>query len=110
MTELSIAVVLEHYGADLSRVRETGWRPLRCPFHDDRTASASVNLAKNAFACHACAVKGDSIGLIKHQEGLDYKGALQFIQEVLGQSVGDVRRPATTRKRPTSQWRDRLFA
>lgn len=78
--DLGIAGVLEHYGADLSRVRASGWRPVRCPFHDDRNASAGVNLDKNAFACHACGMKGDAISLIKKREGLDFNDAIRFAQ------------------------------
>lgn len=103
--------VLEYYGADLSRVSETGWRALRCPFHADRLASASVHLGKGAFRCHACGVKGDAISLIKDREGLDFNGALNFTAEVFGQRVEGVRH--TTRKdkpRSVSRWRDRLFA
>ena len=33
-------------------------RSARCPFHDDRTASLSVNVEKNAYLCHACGAKG----------------------------------------------------
>lgn len=106
---LSIAAVLEHYGASLHRVSEHGWRPLKCPFHDDKQASASVNLTKGAFKCHGCDAKGDAIGLIKSQEGLDFNGALQFAQEVLGRSVGDVSRSAQRPKRKPSRWREQLF-
>jgi DNA primase len=116
VAELSIATVLEHYGADLTRVSEHGWRKIRCPFTDnhkrgDRVPSASVNLAENAFACHACSAKGDAISLIKDQEGTDYQGALKFAEEVLGQSVDGVRHPAR-RASPVerSEWRDTLFA
>jgi DNA primase len=108
--DLGIAEVLEHYGADLARVRETGWRPMRCPFHKDNRASASVNLAKGGFNCHGCGVKGDAISLIKSQEGLDYQGAIQFAEEILGRSCGGVRRPARkTAAEQRSQWRDTLF-
>lgn len=108
---LTIAAVLEHHGADLHRVRETGWQPLRCPYHNDRTASASVNLAKGAFCCHACGVKGSAISLLMDREGLDYEGALQFAEEALGQSVERVPQSARrgASKRQPSRWRERLF-
>jgi DNA primase len=83
---------------------------MRCPFHDDKQASASVNLAKGAFRCHGCDAKGDAIGLIKTREGLDYQGAIQFAEEILGRSCGGVRRPARkTAAQQRSQWRDTLF-
>jgi DNA primase len=109
--DLDIAAVLEHYGADVSRVSTVGWRPVRCPFHDDRNASASVNLNLGGFRCHACDVKGDAVSLIKQREGLDYRGAVAFAQEVLGKSVTGVRGSANGAqpKRP-SRWRERLFS
>lgn len=108
-TELSIATVLEHYGADTSRVNTVGWRPLRCPFHDDRQASASVNLNLGGFRCHACGVRGDALKLIREREGLDFKGAVAFAQETLGQSVGGVRLTThRTTARRRSKWRDKL--
>lgn len=33
-------------------------RPFRCPAHDDTTASASVNVLKMVWFCHACHAKG----------------------------------------------------
>lgn len=33
-------------------------RPFRCPSHDDTTASASVNVLKMVWFCHACHAKG----------------------------------------------------
>jgi DNA primase len=113
--ELSIATVLTHYGADLTRVSEHGWRSIRCPFtdnhaRDDKRASGRVNLSLNAYACLACGTKGDAIGIIKQREGTDYPGAIQFAEEILGQCVEGVRR-AAKRAAPVerSKWRDTLF-
>jgi DNA primase len=105
-----IEKLLEHYGADMHRVSDRGWRSIKCPFHDDKHASARVNLDKDAFACLACGVKGDTISLIKEREGLDYHAAVRYAEEISGQVVPGVRRTAQDeRKRPKSQWRDRLF-
>ena len=37
-------------------------RPFRCPSHDDRQASASVNVLKGVWFCHACQAKGKTTG------------------------------------------------
>lgn len=105
-----LAAVLEHYGADLHRTQETGWRPIKCPYHEDRTASASVNLSKGGFRCHGCGVAGDAIKLVMTQEGLGYADAVAFIEQVSGQSLADVRRPAPRdAPRVRSKWRHTLF-
>lgn len=44
-------------------------RSARCPFHQDRTASLSVNVGKGAWHCHACKIGGSVIDLIAHFEG-----------------------------------------
>lgn len=103
----SIATVLEHYGADLSRVSETGWWSIRCPFttnhsHGDRSKSASVNLDTGKFKCFGCGVEGDSYDLICEHEGVDFIGAKQWAEAELGIKGGTVRQaPARGRYRPS---------
>jgi DNA primase len=61
----------------------SGWRKMKCPFHDDSHASAAVNYDKNAFICHGCGVKGDTYSLIMHKEGGSYREAIKFAASVL---------------------------
>lgn len=75
-TRPSIIAVLARYGAD---VRErSGWQPLRCPFHDDQTASASVNVDIGGFKCLACGVSGDVYKLLMEQEGISFREAAEL--------------------------------
>lgn len=37
-------------------------RPFQCPEHDDKQASASVNVVKGVWFCHACHAKGVTAG------------------------------------------------
>ncbi len=79
-TKPSIVKVLKHYGAD--RVPEgRGWRAMRCPFHDDTNASASVNNGE-AFHCHACGVSGDALKIIMEQESCDFPTALKLAEDM----------------------------
>lgn len=50
----------------------SGWVRIKCPFHDDHTASASVNHDLNAFRCHTCDVSGDAIKLLKERLGMTF--------------------------------------
>jgi DNA primase len=86
MTELSIAAVLRYYGADVD-VPDTGWRAIKCPFHADRTASASVNIEIGGFRCHGCGISGDGIKIIEDREHIDFEAALEFARSVLDQGV-----------------------
>ncbi|HUV07931.1 MAG TPA: phage/plasmid primase, P4 family [Spirochaetia bacterium] len=38
----------------------------RCPFHDDRNPSCSINIQKETFYCHACGEKGTLRQLLEH--------------------------------------------
>lgn len=106
--ELSITAVLEHYGGIVS-VPETGWRAVKCPFHEDRLASASVNIEMNGFRCHACGMSGDALKLIQRHENMSYGEALEFARTILGASVGSVPSRSAKRKSGRGSWRKTLF-
>ena len=78
MEEMMVAV-LRHYG-----FREPGWgeRSIRCPVHDETHPSASINRQKGLFNCHACGASGNAANIVMMREGLDFKGALEFIEEL----------------------------
>lgn len=106
-----MAKVLEHYEFDLTRVSPVGWRPVKCRFHEDRQASASVNLNLGGFRCHACGVSGDALKLLMEREGIGYRDACALAESLLGESLRGVRKPASrARPRPVSRWRDKLFS
>jgi DNA primase len=67
---------------DLRRVgsRWTG----KCPFHDERTPSFSVNAEEKLFYCFGCQAKGDAFSFVEQSEGLDFREAV----ELLGESYG----------------------
>ena len=75
-TKPSIKAVLEAHGVVVKD--RAGWQPIKCPYHDDRTASASVSVGKGAFLCHACGVKGDSYSLIQAYEKCDFRKAVEI--------------------------------
>jgi DNA primase len=82
MDKPSIEEYLNYIGAAVPAMG-SGWRKMKCPFHDDSHASAAVNYDKNAFICHGCGVKGDTYSLIMYKEGGDYREAIKFAASVL---------------------------
>jgi DNA primase len=87
--ELTIADVLIHYGGNAD-VHGTGWHSIKCCFHNDTQASASVNIELNAFKCHACHVHGDAIGVVMQQENMNYREANEWAATLLGKSCTHV--------------------
>ncbi len=62
-----IGPILESFGGQ-SVVEGLGWKAYRCPFHNDRDASASVNTQKQVFNCHAAdCPKGNAVQVLMQQ-------------------------------------------
>jgi DNA primase len=94
----SIEEYLNYIGA-ATPAKGSGWRKMKCPFHDDSHASAAVNYDKNAFICHGCGIKGDTFSLIMDRERINYREAVQFAASVLTSGNTEVRQQDRTRAR-----------
>jgi DNA primase len=94
----SIEEYLNYIGA-ATPAKGSGWRKMKCPFHDDSHASAAVNYDKNAFVCHGCGIKGDTYSLIMDRERINYREAVQFAASVLTSGNTEVRQQDRTRAR-----------
>ena len=81
MDKHSIEDILVHYGGVMPYGRG-GWVKMRCPFHGDSHASASVNVQENQFKCFACDVSGDPYDIIASQEGLKFVEAIEFAERI----------------------------
>jgi DNA primase len=53
----------------------------RCPFHEERTPSFSINAVDKLFYCHGCHKGGDLITFVKETEGLDFAGAVEWLAD-----------------------------
>jgi hypothetical protein len=56
----------------------------RCPFHDDKSPSMSVNTDKGLWFCHACGFGGTVIDMHMRRQGLSCKDALAQLAEGAG--------------------------
>jgi len=78
-----ILPILQHYG--MAEPNNTiGWVKVKCPFHNDRQASATVNQELNVFKCFACEVSGDTYNIIMKHERKSYREAYAIAEEVTG--------------------------
>src|SRR4051812_41952020 len=53
----------------------------RCPFHEERTPSFSVNAVDKWYYCFGCGAKGDLITFVRETEGLDFAGSIEWLAE-----------------------------
>src|SRR3954469_22151553 len=65
-----------------TQLRKVGGRYTgRCPFHDERTPSFSVNAVDKWYYCFGCGAKGDLITFVRETEGLDFAGSIEWLAE-----------------------------
>jgi DNA primase len=53
----------------------------RCPFHEERTPSFSVNAADKLYHCFGCGKGGDVITFVRETENLDFADAVEWLAE-----------------------------
>jgi DNA primase len=53
----------------------------RCPFHEEKTPSFSVNPAEKLYYCFGCGKGGDVISFVRETEGLDFVGAVEWLAD-----------------------------
>jgi len=49
----------------------------RCPFHDEKTPSFSINPEMGLYHCFGCGVSGDVISFVQEIESLDFRTAVE---------------------------------
>ena len=110
------------YGDAVERAFEVTMRSgnewmVRCPRHEDRSASLQVNVVKGLFICFSCGYKGSIralLGNIREPEP-EVADVLKILEEVEAASVARPRArvlPEATLKRysfPTDYWTTRRF-
>jgi DNA primase len=79
----------------------------RCPFHEERTPSFSVNAERKLFHCFGCGKGGDLIGFVRETEQLDFAEAVEWLADRTG--VGLEYEETSPRAEAGRRRRDRLF-
>ena len=75
----------------------------RCPFHEERTPSFSVNPVEKLFYCFGCGAGGNLFGFVQQKENLDFAAAVEYLADRCGISLeyeeSDARGEAERRRR-----------
>jgi DNA primase len=53
----------------------------RCPFHEEKTPSFSVNPVDKLYYCFGCGKGGDLISFVRETENLDFVGSIEWLAE-----------------------------
>ena len=84
LTRADIESVVSRYVA-LKRQGGNLWG--LCPFHSEKTASFSVNPAKNIYKCFGCGKGGNAINFIMEIEHLNYPEAIRHLGGLYGVEI-----------------------
>ncbi len=79
---VAAADIVDVVGLRTSLRKSSGTRFMgRCPFHDERSPSFSVNSDLNLYHCFGCGKGGDVVTFVRETEGLDFVGAIEWLAE-----------------------------
>jgi len=79
---VAAADMVEVVSAHTALRRSSGSRYMgRCPFHEERTPSFSVNPVEKLYYCFGCGKGGDVISFVRETENLDFVGAVEWLAE-----------------------------
>jgi DNA primase len=59
----------------------------RCPFHDEKTPSFSVNPEKQFFYCFGCGAGGNALGFVMDYESMEFPQAVETLAGSVGLEV-----------------------
>jgi putative DNA primase/helicase len=104
-SRISIDALISATGVELKR-QGNEYKGL-CPFHDEKTPSFTVTPEKGYY-CFGCDAKGDHLDFLQDRYGLDFKQAVDKLQEFVGEGIvtGETAAPrASNRKsKPADKW------
>lgn len=82
----------------------------RCPFHEERTASFSLDPAAKLYHCFGCQRGGDAFSFVQEAENLDFVGAVEWLGERYGVELDyEESSPDATRRRDERRRLTRLL-
>jgi 5S rRNA maturation endonuclease (ribonuclease M5) len=81
------------YRLPLERLTKQDAQNVHCPFHGDKHASMSLNLAKGVWHCHVCELAGGMLDFEKRMMACDQEAAWEQIYRITG-----LEKPKQTRR------------
>ncbi len=72
-----------------------------CPFHQEKTPSMSVDVARGLYYCHGCHARGDVFTFVQETQGLTFPEALEWLASRAGIALEED--PAAKRMRGQRQ-------
>jgi hypothetical protein len=71
------------YECEAARPNGLGKWICRCPFHQDRSASLSIDIGRGLWHCFGCQIGGDCFTYVELRYGLDFSAAVRHLEQRL---------------------------
>ena len=96
-----IAELISSYGVAVKRAGSS--MKACCPFHNEKTPSFNINVARGFYHCFGCGESGDAIKFVQKMEGLTFVEAAKKLAAQCGVKIEE-------REDPEAGLRKRLYA
>lgn len=107
-SRVDIVTLFNHFGVKLT-AKGKGFAG-KCPWHEDKDPSLSVDREKGLYHCFGCGESGDVFALVEKVKGVGFREALKYLKAEAGRipSSGSVRKGALPKAElaPTEQVKD----
>jgi DNA primase len=81
-SKVDIVLLFSHFGVKLSP-KGKGFSG-RCPWHQDKDPSLSVDREKGLYHCFGCGESGDVFALVEKMKGVGFREALEYLKPHVG--------------------------
>lgn len=92
--------IVDVVGERLELRRAGGNHKARCPFHDERTPSFSVNQERQFYYCFGCHAGGNAIGFVMAYDHLEFVAAVEYLAHRAGLEIPRETAHAAPRNEP----------
>lgn len=81
-SKVDIVLLFSHFGVKLTPKGKgfTG----KCPWHDDKDPSLSIDREKGLYHCFGCGESGDVFDLVEKVKGIGFREALEYLKPHVG--------------------------
>jgi hypothetical protein len=86
--DVDIVRLFEHFGVTLAKKGKSFSG--KCPWHDDRSPSLSVDRDKGLYNCFGCGESGDIFTLTEKMKGLNFRESVTYLKDFAGRVSGNL--------------------
>jgi DNA primase len=84
---IDVLDILDYYNVKHKSANTDGWVRFQCPFHNDKSPSASISVKNGGWKCFSGCGSGNLLDFVAKIENISLKQAYDFLQQKYGDLV-----------------------